>query len=106
MAAQDRIRLTGQLPRGLPATGALSSTAPPWSLEGATRCGGCHHADIHCVLVTSHRRERRRLAPPAAAGRMGRLASVRRTCEHVFVIVCVLIPRFSLAVAAGGREAL
>jgi len=28
------------------------------------------------------------------------------TCEHVFVIVCVLIPRFSLAVAAGGRDAL
>jgi protein ImuB len=29
-------------------------------------------------------------------------------CEHVFVIVCVLLPRFSLAVAAGGggREAL
>ena len=31
----------------------------------------------------------------------------RIECEHVFVlIVCVLIPRFELAVAAGGREAL
>jgi protein ImuB len=28
------------------------------------------------------------------------------TCEHVFVIVCVLLPRFSLAVAAGGRDVL
>jgi len=28
------------------------------------------------------------------------------TCEHVFVIVCVLLPRFSLVVAAGGRDVL
>ena len=35
------------------------------------------------------------------------LAAVAPRCEHVFVlIVCVLIPRFELAVAAGGREAL
>ena len=34
------------------------------------------------------------------------VASVRATCEHLFVIVCVLIPRFALAVAAGGREVL
>ena len=35
------------------------------------------------------------------------LVAVEPECEHVFVlIVCVLIPRFELAVAAGGREAL
>src|SRR3954449_12994125 len=35
------------------------------------------------------------------------VAAVRRECEHVFaLIVCVLIPRFALAVAAGGRDAL
>ena len=36
------------------------------------------------------------------------LASRRRVCEHVFplMVVCVLLPRFELAVAAGGREAL
>src|SRR5688500_3048475 len=40
---------------------------------------------------------------PSAEGRARRL----RVCEHVFaLIVCVLIPRFELAVAAGGREAL
>jgi protein ImuB len=27
-------------------------------------------------------------------------------CEHTFVIVCILLPRFALSVAAGGREAL
>lgn len=35
--------------------------------------------------------------------------TIRRTeCEHVFdqMIMCVLLPRFELAVAAGGREAL
>ena len=37
----------------------------------------------------------------------GAVASVRSACEHVFeMIVCVHIPRFELAVAAGGREAL
>jgi protein ImuB len=36
------------------------------------------------------------------------LAPRAARCEHVFVpsIVCVLLPRFELAVAAGGREAL
>ena len=35
------------------------------------------------------------------------LAPVEPRCEHVFVlIVCIMIPRFELAVAAGGREAL
>src|SRR4051812_33505346 len=36
------------------------------------------------------------------------VAAVHRVCERMFepVIVCVLIPRFALAVAAGGREAL
>jgi protein ImuB len=35
------------------------------------------------------------------------LAAVLSECEHVFaMIVCVLLPRFSLAVAAGGRELL
>jgi protein ImuB len=33
--------------------------------------------------------------------------AIEPECEHVFVlIVCILIPRFELAVAAGGREAL
>jgi protein ImuB len=40
------------------------------------------------------------------AGSLDSPSSVDATCEHVFVIVCVLIPRYSLAVAAGGREAL
>ena len=36
-----------------------------------------------------------------------RVVAVRHRCEHVFVlIVCALIPRFALAVAAGGRDAL
>lgn len=30
----------------------------------------------------------------------------RRPCEHVFVVVCVLLPRFALVTAAGGRESL
>jgi protein ImuB len=38
---------------------------------------------------------------------VGLLADDHPECEHVFVlIVCVLIPRFELAVAAGGRQAL
>jgi protein ImuB len=38
----------------------------------------------------------------------GRLARAPRRCEHAFVsfVVCVLLPRFELVVAAGGREAL
>src|SRR5829696_3547783 len=34
------------------------------------------------------------------------LVADRPGCEHVFVIVCVQIPRFALAVAAGGRAVL
>src|SRR5215204_805716 len=34
------------------------------------------------------------------------LVADRPGCEHVFVIVCVLLPRFPLAVAAGGRDVL
>jgi protein ImuB len=34
------------------------------------------------------------------------LSSVDGACEHVFVIVCVLLPRFALAMAAGGRDVL
>ena len=44
-----------------------------------------------------------------AAQPRGRNAACRATleCEHVFaLIVCALIPRFELAVAAGGREVL
>src|SRR5919202_6916396 len=39
---------------------------------------------------------------------MRKLAAVEPGCEHVFapMIVCVFIPRFELAVAAGGRERL
>jgi protein ImuB len=41
------------------------------------------------------------------AGRPERVAPDPNRCEHVFVvIVCVLIQRFELTVAAGGREAL
>ncbi|MEA2255986.1 MAG: protein ImuB, partial [Solirubrobacteraceae bacterium] len=38
----------------------------------------------------------------------GWLARAPRRCEHAFVsfVVCVLLPRFELVVAAGGREAL
>src|SRR3954469_2517721 len=44
----------------------------------------------------------------ADADTRGVLARRRRVCERVFpsMIVCVLLPRFELAVAAGGREAL
>ena len=81
MAAQDRIRLTGLLREGPPATEALSIGRVP--LRPAIR------------IPRSDRRARTGLA----AG--------RPECEHVFVlIVCVLIPRFELAVAAGSREAL
>jgi protein ImuB len=38
--------------------------------------------------------------------RLRAVASVLLACEHLFVIICVLIPRFALAVAAGGREVL
>ena len=55
------------------------------------------------VNATSGSRDRRRSRAPPAVVRLPR----RARCEHVFVlIVCVLIPRFELAVAAGGREAL
>src|SRR4051794_34874700 len=43
---------------------------------------------------------------PLLAAGDGPLASVLRLCERMFVVVCVLIPRFELSVAAGGREAL
>src|SRR5215217_3161366 len=49
-------------------------------------------------------------APPVARTHQPcprRLAATTDQCEHVFaLIVCVHIPRFALAVAAGGREAL
>src|SRR5687768_18431573 len=39
--------------------------------------------------------------------RLKRRSDIRPMCEHVFaLIVCVQIPRFELAIAAGGREAL
>jgi protein ImuB len=44
---------------------------------------------------------------PDLAWRPRTLVPTGRRCEHAFpLIVCVLIPRFELAVAAGGREAL
>src|SRR3954447_14385423 len=43
---------------------------------------------------------------PLLAAGDGPLASVLRLCERMFVVVCVLLPRFELSVAAGGREAL
>src|SRR4051812_28548680 len=48
------------------------------------------------------------LFPGVRAGDRDLARTVRRACEHVFpsMIVCVLLPRFELAVAAGGREAL
>src|SRR3954453_20588682 len=48
--------------------------------------------------------EARRRRPPSDASAQ----SVRLPCEHTFysMIVCVLLPRFELTVAAGGREAL
>src|SRR5829696_5016376 len=101
MAAHDRIRLTGQLPRGLPATGALSvsALAPlPWRRLRACY-PQCHHSNIICF------------PSPPSLGRSGKgsplsLAFRAGTCEHAFVIVCVLLPRFALAVAAGGRDVL
>src|SRR5829696_6802985 len=50
-----------------------------------------------------------RLRPGADAPEVGSTSvrAVCRVCEHVFaLIVCVQIPRFELAVAAGGRETL
>src|SRR5215210_6966481 len=70
----------------------------------------CHHTNIVWVRVHfSLGTERGRLAPGAGLDEdcpAPPLAFEDVTCEHVFVIVCVLLPRFSLAVAAGGRQAL
>src|SRR5215210_7033381 len=70
----------------------------------------CHHTNIVWVRVHfSLGTERGRLAPGAGLDEdcpAPPLAFEDVTCEHLFVIVCVLLPRFSLAVAAGGREAL
>ena len=41
------------------------------------------------------------------SGAFSALAGPRHWCEHLFaLIICTLIPRFELAIAAGGREAL
>src|SRR3954449_8320887 len=80
MTAQDRIRLTGSLRERLRETGASPISRAARASEA-----------------------RRRRHPSDASAQ-----SVRLPCEHTFysMIVCVLIPRFELAVAAGGREAL
>src|SRR4051794_12494495 len=55
----------------------------------------CHHANLEVCRSDLFEVDRR-------------LVFRRRGWEHVFdqMIVCILIPRFELAVAAGGREAL
>src|SRR5262249_36486940 len=47
-----------------------------------------------------------RVCRRTAVGTVTRLAHVLLVCERMFpsMIVCVLLPRFELAVAAGGRE--
>src|SRR4051812_50184767 len=46
-------------------------------------------------------------APGGVIPQTADLAPVPSRCEHVFaMIVCVVLPRFPLVVAAGGREAL
>ena len=90
MAAQDRIRLTGPLREGPPQAGPLPISRDYPGLAPYRNCA---------QLV----------GPPDEPVRT-RTAGCRRRpprCEHVFaLIVCVLLPRFELAVAAGGREAL
>jgi hypothetical protein len=55
------------------------------------------------LFATRTRSSSRSTVTPPTRG----LAPVPSGCEHVFVmIVCVLLPRFPLAVAAGGREVL
>src|SRR5829696_6951937 len=82
--------------RGLPATGALS-VAPHVPLPNGTwpvlpGASWLEHIGAGAPVLAP-------FSPP-------HLHPVRPRCEHVFVIVCVLLPRFALAVAAGGREVL
>jgi protein ImuB len=92
MVAHDRIRLTGQLERApgdgsplwfVPSSAPRSEPAPLVPVPGK-----CHRSDV------------------PTSRRLRAVASVLLACEHLFVIICVLIPRFALAVAAGGREVL
>src|SRR5215210_4735172 len=96
MAAQDRIRLTGLLRKGPPHGGSFY--LPP---KHTFLTGGFHTPDGGC----SSRRSPGRGRGPAelAPG----LPLPPASCEHVFaMIVCVLLPRFALSVAAGGRAEL
>ena len=82
MAAQDRIRLTGLLREEPPQGGSSYRAGYPARPSHSPNCGFARR--------TGSARD-----------------PCRRACEHVFaLIVCVLIPRFELAVAAGGREVL
>ena len=66
-----------------------------------------HHADdVPLGFAASRRTARGDGFAGRRRARSSPLAFGDVTCEHVFVIVCVLLPRFALAVAAGGREVL
>src|SRR4051794_36546322 len=94
MAAQDRIRLTGLLRKG-PPSGALSIcpfTIPLSPAVSIGRSGG---------------RFGRGYGWTGTAPRPSRVGTSAGPCEHAFaMIVCVLLPRFALSVAAGGRAEL
>src|SRR5215210_2174044 len=80
MAAQDRIRLTGLLRKGPPPRGPFLFARSPY---------------------LSHRR-----TPWAENGSSGPLPPGRPDANMCSMIVCVLLPRFALSVAAGGRAEL
>ena len=86
MAVQDRIRLTG-----------LLREEPPQGGSSYRREGYPFAPGIRAKCGKGFRSVRARTP----------LARCDAECEHVFaLIVCALIPRFELAVAAGGREHL
>src|SRR5215213_6295076 len=94
MAAQDRIRLTGLLRKG-----------PPRGLFLFARSPYLYHRQIPSADRVPFRARVRLGAGPLMASQG--LALRPAPCEHVFaMIVCVLLPRFALSVAAGGRAEL
>src|SRR3954469_11922439 len=105
MTAHDRIRLTDQL------TERLREPPEPLPLPGACRKGpvsasGAVPRDLLGRSGSGHASRRENVGTVTVAAEPP--DPVRRPCEHVFcsMIVCVLLPRFELAVAAGGRDAL
>src|SRR6188508_2103857 len=110
MTVQDRIRLIDPLRVGPRETGAPSSFRRDQH--------GASAAPLPCT-ATRGRVRRKRAGAYSRSSRTGVQANERRdgdsscrfppTGMRTYVlpmIVCVLLPRFELAVAAGGREAL